>query len=191
MRTKLFYFCLSTLLCVAFVSDLPAATIDLGSSTSRTPYDRYLGPMFVVFKDLGGGHPDMATVEQLVAQGRAFRYSFKKDEPYVPQSPQETESTKAGDCKAKSLWLAYKMETSRVRFVVGKAKAVSNMNHAWLIWDGPDGWLILDATLYSRPLAPQTLSPAQFMPLYSYGPSGKYAHTVAAAAKGQSYGDHM
>jgi hypothetical protein len=141
-------------------------------------------------RSVGGSHPDLATVEQWVAEGRAFRYVFKKEEPYVPQTPDVTEATKAGDCKAKALWLAHKIDNSRVRFVVGKAKAVSNMNHAWLIWEGPEGWLILDATMYSRPLDPGSLSPSQFIPMYSYGPSGKYAHGVAAAARESKYGDH-
>ena len=179
------------LLFVLGTPGLSAASVDLGSPTSRTPYDPYLGPMWSVLKSIGGGHPDLATVEQWVAEGRAFRYVFKKTEPYTPQTPDVTESTKSGDCKAKALWLAHKIDSSRVRFVVGKAKAVSNMNHAWLIWEGPEGWLILDATMYSRPLVPDTLSPSQFIPSYSYGPSGKCAHTVAAAARGKKYGDHL
>ena len=188
MKTKCVW--LIALLSVWSTTVFSAAEIDLGASTSRTPYDRYLEPIFDLLKRLGGGHPDLATVEQLVAEGRSFRYVYKTTEPYVPQMPEVTEATKAGDCKAKALWLASKMDSAHVRFVVGKAKAVSNMNHAWLIWEGPEGWLILDATLYSHPLEPETLSSSQFIPLYSYGPSGKYAHGVAAAAKAQSYGDH-
>lgn len=179
-------------LCFALsVSGLSAADLDLGEPTERTPYDRYLEPMWSVLHSVGGSHPDLATVEQWVAEGRGFRYVFKKNEPYIPQTPDETEATKSGDCKAKALWLAHKIDSSRVRFVVGKAKAVSNMNHAWLIWEGPEGWLILDATMYSRPLEPQVLSPSEFIPTYSYAPDGKYAHTVAAAARGEKFGDHM
>ena len=36
-----------------------------------------------------------------------------------------TESRQQGDCKAKSLWLASKMETRNARYVVGKAKVGS------------------------------------------------------------------
>lgn len=163
------------------------AQIDLGSSTSRTPYDQYLGPMWSVFQRLGGGQPDVGLVEQLMRQGKSFRYVFKVDQPYVPQSPDVTETSKSGDCKAKSLWLASKMNTRKVRYVIGKAKGVSNMSHAWIIWDGPQGWLVLDATFYSRPLSPNS----GFTPIYSYSPGGRYAHTVSAAGKGVKNGDHL
>ena len=52
--------------------------LDLGSSTGRTPYDPYMGPMWSVFGKLGGSQPDPAQVEQWVSEGRAFRYSFSK-----------------------------------------------------------------------------------------------------------------
>ena len=166
------------------------AQLDLGAPASRTPYDQYLGPMWSVLSQLNG-KADMATVEQLVRQGRGFRYGYNKAQPYVPQSPSETESTKSGDCKAKSLWLADKMNDRAVRYVIGKAKAGQSMSHAWLIWNGPEGWLILDATLYSRPLSPERISRTQFVPIYSYAPSGKYAHAVSAAGAADKNGDHL
>jgi hypothetical protein len=180
-------------LCIAALLFLPALAqaLDLGSSTSRTPYDPYMGPVFSVFGRLGGAQPDAAQVEQWVREGRAFRYSFNKSEPYRPQTPQQTESSRAGDCKAKSLWLASKMDTRKVRYVIGKAKRVSNMSHAWLIWEGPDGWLILDATLYSKPLDANRVSSNEFLPIYSYAPSGKYAHARAAARGEEKYADHL
>lgn len=166
-------------------------TIDLGSPTARTPYDQYLGPMWDVLRSLGGNQPDMGTVEQLVREGRAFHYVFKKEQPYVPQTPAETEATKSGDCKAKALWLASKMGSRNVRFVIGKASVERNVNHAWLIWEGPQGWLILDATMFGKPLQPDRLSPTDYVPNFSYAPGGKYAHAVAAAAGGKKYGDHL
>src|SRR6185312_4831241 len=108
--------------------------------------------------------------------------------PYVPQTPAETESTKSGDCKAKALWLASKMGSRNVRFVVGKASVERNVNHAWLIWEGPQGWLILDATMFSKPLQPDRLSPSDYVPSFSYSPSGRYAHAVAAIIAGKKYG---
>ena len=161
---------------------LRAAELDLGSATSRTPYDSYLAPMWQVFRQLGGAEPDRAAVEQLIRESRGFRYAYRKGQPYVPQTPEQTEATKCGDCKAKSLWLAAKMKSRKVRFVIGKAKAGDAASHAWLMWDGPEGWLILDATRSSRPLVPARLSPSELVPTYSYAPGGKYAHTVSAAA---------
>ncbi|MFZ1219297.1 MAG: hypothetical protein WAO00_08385 [Chthoniobacterales bacterium] len=165
--------------------------LDLGNSSSKTPYDPYLGPMWSVFGQLGGAQPDPAQVEQWVAQGRAFRYSFSKSQPYVPQSPEQTESTRSGDCKAKSLWLADKMDSKKVRFVIGKFKRGAAQSHAWLIWNGPNGWLILDATMFSRSVDPARVSSNEFIPIYSYAPGGKYKHGQAAAPKESKYGDHL
>jgi hypothetical protein len=164
--------------------------LDLGSSTGKTPYDPYLGPMWSVFGKLGGAQPDPAQVEQWVAEGRAFRYSFSKSKPYVPQTPEETASTRSGDCKAKSLWLADKIDSKKVRFVIGKFKRGAAQSHAWLIWNGPTGWLILDATMFSRSLDPARVSQNEFIPIYSYAPGGKYNHARAAATPGAKYGDH-
>jgi len=167
-----------------------SAQIDLGAPASRTPYDAYLGPVWAVLKSLSGKADD-ATAAQLVRQGRAFRYSYNSAQPYQPQTPEQTEATKSGDCKAKSLWLASKLNDRGVRFVIGKAKAGQSMSHAWLIWNGPEGWTILDATLYSSPLSPASLSPSQFVPTYSFAPSGKYAHAMAAAGAAAKNGDHL
>lgn len=172
-------------------SGAQATSLDLGTPTSRTPYDAYLGPLWEVLHHLSGAQPDIGTVNKLVAEGRGFRYVFKKDQPYVPQTPAETESTHCGDCKAKALWLASKMDSTHIRFVVGKARAESTMSHAWLIWEGPDGWLILDATMFSRPLQPDRVSPTEYLPNYSYAPGGKYIHAIALAGAGKKYGDHL
>ncbi|HSI10550.1 MAG TPA: hypothetical protein VK961_00840 [Chthoniobacter sp.] len=181
-----------SVVCFAAVSGASAtADLDLGSPTSRTPYDNYLDPVFRVFRQLDNGQVDPSVVEQLVREGRNFRYYYNKDQPYLPQAPEVTESTKTGDCKAKSLWLASKMNTRNVRFVIGKLSLGSAKSHAWLIWQGPQGWLILDATNYSKPLVPDRVSPSELVPTYSYSPSGKYAHATAAAARGGKYGDHL
>jgi hypothetical protein len=182
---------LSTVVTALLVLSAKSLALDLGETTSRTPYDPYLGPMFSVFGHLGGGQPDPVMVEQLVREGRAFRYSFNSNQPHVPQSPEETESSRTGDCKAKSLWLASRMDSRKVRFVIGKAKRSSSMNHAWLIWQAPDGWLILDATFYSRPLDPARVSSNEFLPIYSYSPGAKYAHAMAAPTPGAKHGDHL
>jgi len=170
---------------------LRGGSLDLGTPVARTPYDPYLGPLWEVMRRLGGTQPDVGTVEQLVREGRNFRYVFKKEQPYVPQSPTETEASKCGDCKAKSLWLASKMNSRNVRYVIGKARLVSTISHAWLIWEGPEGWLILDATNYSKPLAPSRISSSEFIPTYSYSPSGKYTHAVSGPGAGAKYGDHL
>ncbi len=182
---------LFAILAALFFVPNPSSALDLGSSTARTPYDPYMGPVFSVFGRLGGSQPDPAQVEQWVKEGRAFRYSFSKTQPYVPQSPEQTESSKSGDCKAKSLWLASKMDTRKVRFVIGKFKRGAAQSHAWLLWNAPDGWLILDATMFNRSLSAASVSQNEFLPIYSYGPGSKYTHGQAAAPKESKYGDHL
>jgi hypothetical protein len=163
---------------------------DLGRSIGSTPYDKYFGRIRAILAELGSSSPSIELVNELVKTGRAFRYYMK--DPLVPQTPAETESTKAGDCKAKSLWVAHKMDDRSIRFVVGRVRSVSGMSHAWLLWKGPNGWLILDATMYSRPLEVARLGPQEFTPLYSYTASGKYVHATAGAPKKaeSKYGDH-
>lgn len=177
-------------LCILALAENSHAQMNLGAPTPRTPYDPYLGPVWPVLRALDG-KADFATASQLVRQGRAFRYSYNKSEPYTPQTPEETESKKAGDCKAKSLWLASKLNDRGVRFVIGKAKVSHNISHAWLIWNGPDGWMILDATLYSSPLSPSRIRPTEFVPTYSYAPGAKYAHTVSVSGASPRNADHL
>ena len=178
-------------LCLIAASSALAAEVNLGSPVSSTPYDGYLGPMWTVLRSLGGAQPPVAEVEKLTRQSNGFRYSYNKDQPYVPQTPEQTEASKSGDCKAKSLWLASKMNTRKVRFVIGKGRIGSPMSHAWLLWDGPAGWLVLDPTNTGRPLTPSRLSPKELVPTFSYSPGGKYGHSVAAGGKGAKYGDHL
>jgi hypothetical protein len=165
---------------------------DLGTATSSTPYDKYFGPMRTTLSALGSNHPPLDNVRDYVRTGRGFRYAMK--DPLVPQTPAETEATHSGDCKAKSLWVASKMDDHTVHFIVGKARAQSGMNHAWLLWKGPDGWLILDATMYSTPLDLARIGPNEFIPLYSFtSGGGKYVHGGGAARKKAEpkYGDHV
>lgn len=170
-----------------------AAAQDLGKPTSSTPYDRYLGPMRATMNSLGSNHPDLSLVKQYVRAGRSFRYEMKT--AYVPQTPAETEATQSGDCKAKSLWVAHKMNDRTLRFVIGRARAVSGMSHAWLLWNGPQGWMILDPTNYSSPISVNRVGPGEFIARYSYSAGGgKYVHSGATAPKTKptaQYGDHL
>jgi hypothetical protein len=162
---------------------------DLGRPVGSTPYDKYFGRIREILAELGSNSPSVELVNELVKTGRGFRYYMK--DPYIPQTPQETESSRSGDCKAKSLWVAYKMDDHSVRFVVGRIKSVQGMSHAWLLWKGPAGWLILDATMYYRPLEVARLGPQEFTPAYSYTAGGKFVHGGGAPKKAESkYGDH-
>jgi hypothetical protein len=178
-----------TLLALLAASSTLAPAQDMGKSTGSTPYDKYFGRVFSTLSSLSSNDAPLDQVNDYMRTGRGFRYYMKT--PYIPQTPQETESSRSGDCKAKSLWVAYKMDDRKVRFVVGRIKSVTNMSHAWLIWKGPAGWMVLDPTFYSKPLDMGRLGPGEFTMLYSYTAGGKYVHGRAAPQKAESkYGDH-
>ena len=76
-------------------------------------------PVKQVLGSLDGGAPTIERVNELMRKGRGFFYSYTT--PYVAQTPEVTASTRAGDCKAKALWLCDQLRDQNVRFVVGKA----------------------------------------------------------------------
>src|ERR1700694_5469600 len=114
-------FALLALSLFASVSTAQARTdLDLGAPASITPYDPYMSPVKHVLTQLGTVDNSLDRVRQLMHVGRAFRYSFTS--PYVAATPNVTATTRAGDCKAKALWLADQLNDSHVRFVIGKAR---------------------------------------------------------------------
>ncbi|RYD77527.1 MAG: hypothetical protein EOP84_15405 [Verrucomicrobiaceae bacterium] len=154
-----------------------AAPVDLGSSAAGTPYDAYMRPVRQVLGSIDGNGVSMDRVRDLMRKGRNFRYVF--DEPYVASLPHVTEARKSGDCKDKALWLANQMGDENVRFVVGKARAVSDMSHAWLMWKNEGRWWILDCTNNSRPVAADSIARGEYVPLYSWSKRGVYRHGSA------------
>ena len=120
----------------------------------------------------------MEQVCKLMREGRSFRYSYT--DPYRPALPAITADRKAGDCKAKSLWLCSQLGDENVRYVIGKVRRNAKISHAWLLWRNEGRWWILDCTNTSRPIAADTLSEHQYIPLYSYDKSGSYRHSTTA-----------
>src|SRR4051812_36367254 len=105
---------------VLFASSLAAfAGVDLGANASHTPYDAYMQPVKRVLGSLDGATPSLERVQALMREGRNFRYSYT--EPYEAALPNVTAATRAGDCKAKALWLCDQLGDKNARFVVGKA----------------------------------------------------------------------
>jgi hypothetical protein len=164
-----------------------AREVDLGKPVQSTPYDKYLGPMRDVLGRLGANHPTMPLVNGWVREGRGFRYSFT--EPYVPQLPEVTERLRAGDCKAKSLWLANEMNDRTVRFVVGKYTRSAEMSHAWLLWENQGRWYVLDATMKSSAIDLANVSENDWVPLFSYSARGKFQHEAASTMADREHPD--
>lgn len=166
-----------------------AASIDLGVSSS-TPYDRYMSPVKAVLTHLNGTtSPTMDQVRHWMNEGRNFRYTFT--DPYTAVTPEQTEATRSGDCKAKSLWLASQINDPNVRFVIGRARSNSKMSHAWLMWKSPEGrWYILDCTNMREPIPADRINPEkEYIPQYSYTRSGSFRHMsteIAAATSGKA-----
>ena len=132
----------------------------------------------------------MDRVRTLMRQGRNFRYSFTQ--PYTASLPEVTEARRSGDCKDKALWLAGRIGDENVRFVVGKARRTSSISHAWLLWRNEGRWWILDCTNNYRPIAADSVSRNEYIPLYSWSKGGVYRHgssrimTAAAVARRDS-----
>lgn len=155
-----------------------AAPVDLGSAASRTPYDRYMTPVKQVLASSNQAKPSMDRVAELVQLGRSFRYVHST--PYNPATPQETAARRAGDCKDKALWLCDQMRDPSARFVIGKIKRSPKISHAWVMWQSEGRWFVLDPTLNSRPVAVESISQDDYVPLYSYGKNTTYRHARAA-----------
>jgi hypothetical protein len=165
------------------------AAVDLGTPASASPYEPYMRPVKQVLGSLGSTGTSMDRVKELMREGRGFRYSFT--EPYVAQLPDTTARTRTGDCKAKSLWIADRMsDRNNTRYVIGKARRTSKISHAWIMWNDGNRWWILDPTNTSRPIAADSVSQNEYIPLYSYDSRRCYRHaateifTASAAAAG-------
>jgi hypothetical protein len=153
---------------------LAHTALDLGSPASATPYDPYMSPVKQVLTHLSNEDNSMTRVRQLMHEGRAFRYSFTS--PYVAATPEVTASTRAGDCKAKALWLADQLNDGSVRFVIGKARRTSQMSHAWLMWQHDNRWWILDCTNNWEPVPADRVSSSTYIPYYSFAKNAEFRH---------------
>lgn len=153
--------------------------LDLGAPSAGTPYDRYMTPVKNVLIQLRGEETSMQRVRELMHVGRNFRYSFT--EPYTAASPARTASIRAGDCKAKALWLADQLQDENVRFVIGKARSSSRISHAWLMWQHDSRWWILDCTNLREPIAADRVSSSEYIPFYSFSKEGTYRHRATAS----------
>ncbi len=165
---------ISLLLLASPVLAFSHTAVDLGSPASATPYDAYMTPVRQVLTHLSADDASMTQVRKLMHEGRAFRYSFTS--PYVAATPAVTETTRAGDCKAKALWLADQLNDASVRFVIGKAHRTSQMSHAWLLWQHQNRWWILDCTNNWDPIPADRVSTSQYIPYYSFSKDGEYRH---------------
>jgi hypothetical protein len=139
-----------------------------------------------VLTHLTSADSSMDKVRNLMREGRGFRYSFTA--PYVAATPEVTAATRAGDCKAKALWLADQMNDSSVRFVIGKARRSSQMSHAWLMWQHDNRWWILDCTNNWEPVAADRVSNNQYIPYYSFAKTGEYRHQATEILTAQTTG---
>lgn len=154
------------------------AVVDLGTTTSNTPYDRYMTPVKQTFATINGGGVTMQKVQALMRQGRGFRYAHT--EPYYPALPQQTAATRKGDCKDKALWLIDQLQDPSARFVIGKEKRGAKISHAWVMWQSEGRWWILDCTMTSRPMPADSVSVNKYVPLYSWNRGAAYQHNDKA-----------
>jgi hypothetical protein len=136
-------------------------------------------PVKQVFSSINGSAPAMDRVAALMRQGRSFRYSHT--DPYNPALPERTASKRVGDCKDKALWLCDQLQDPTARFVIGKIKRSSRINHAWVLWQGDGRWWILDCTMNAAAVPLDSVSPDAYVPLYSYSKNAAFRHTGSGA----------
>ena len=167
---------LLTIVTLLFATFTASARPDLSNGRpGPTPYDPYRAPVDAVMQRLDGPSPSFSTVAALVKQGFGFKYVF--DAPYLAQSPQVTAAKRSGDCKAKSLWLASRMnDANNLRYVIGKARRISKISHAWLMWKNEGRWWILDPTNADEPIPADAVGPDDYIVNYSYDRTGSYCH---------------
>ena len=127
-----------------------------------------------LLEDVGEG-ASLDRVKALMRVGRGFRYSFT--EPYTAALPSVTATLRAGDCKAKALWLCDQLGDENVRFVVGKARISSRISHAWVMWQHEGRWWILDCTNTSIPIPADRVARNEYIPLYSWSKGGTFRHS--------------
>ena len=151
--------------------------VNLGRVTPHSPYDAYLGPVRKTFARFRGSQPTVDEVRAQLRTARRFHYYFDNGNPYVPVEPEITDATRQGDCKGKSLWLAWKMDDRRVRFTIGKVTPSARMSHAWLLWNEGGEWFALDPTNESDLLPLQRIAGHKLFPQYSYSTSAIYVHS--------------
>ncbi len=175
-----------TILALLSVNLAAFASVDLGTPSSNTPYERYMAPVRSVMNTLNNSQkPSMERVKELMHQGRAFRYHMAN--PYTPASPEETARQHQGDCKDKALWLCNQLNDTSARFVIGKTSRSAGISHAWVMWQNEGRWWVLDCTLKRDPVAVDSIPDGRYIPLYSYGKGTCYRHSdtqsnVAAVA---------
>ena len=149
---------------------------DMGVPVARTPYDAsFAGVRKVLARS--SRRSSLSEVQGLLREARVFRYA--KMAPFAPQPPALTEQTQAGDCKAKSLWMASRMRDPRVRVVVGKLRAGKKESHMWLMWRAGRVWWVLDPTVQWEPTLASTVGAKDWIALYSYTRSGALIHAAA------------
>lgn len=158
----------------ATMSPLVAAPDMSSARRGSTPYDRYMHSVNTVLRQLNGSKPTFQKVAALTRQGYSFKYTF--DTPYVAPMPHVTEAKREGDCKAKSLWLAARMNDPSVKYVIGKARRTSKISHAWLMWNHNNRWWILDPTNNPNPIPADRVGPDEYLLTYSYDKNGSYRH---------------
>ena len=140
-----------------------------------TPYDRYSGTVQTVITRLDQRPTTMDRARNLMSEAHGFRYRSSSD-PYRAALPETTAATRAGDCKAKSLWLYDQLGDPSALYVIGKTFRGAKSNHAWVYWRADSRWWILDPTNRSTPVPADSLPSDRYVPYYSFGKQGAFRH---------------
>ena len=117
------------------------------------------------------------SVDGLFMRARSFRYVHEAGSTHW-QSPEETASRGAGDCKDKSIWLYAAMKKAgytNVQLVIGRYRDIDRVLHAWITYtDEAGNTILLDPAKQKRPWNVGEFSPELYKSLYYFDGQNRY-----------------
>ncbi len=154
-----------------------------GMRIQTTPFDYKLSQAGFFKQDLNSmRYSGRESLEDLFLTARSFRYIHDKNESQW-QSPKDTESKHAGDCKDKALWLYSELKKNgywNVRLVVGKYRSFDRSFHAWLWYtDDSNITYLLDPTIQKKVWELKDMEDGFYKPAYSFNGDNKYRYAVS------------
>ncbi|MBK7363170.1 MAG: transglutaminase-like cysteine peptidase [Micavibrio sp.] len=110
-------------------------------------------------------------------RARSFRYVHEAGSTHW-QSPEETASRGAGDCKDKSIWLYAHLKQSgysNVQLVIGRYRDIDRVLHAWVTYTDQNGnTILLDPAKQKRAWSVGEFSPELYKSLYFFDGQNRY-----------------
>lgn len=149
------------------------ATCMLSTTTpalaEHSPFDQKIAA--TGFYQWKTSNPDTRrSIDELFTVARSFRYKQERNTDHW-QTPQETESSHAGDCEDKAVWLYWVLKTNgyeNVALHVGRYRSADSRLHAWITVADESGDWVLDPTTQRRIWRASEFSADYYRTLFQY-----------------------